>query len=174
MAADHYVGEIRMFAGTFEPSGWAFCNGQLLGISQNNGLYELIGTTYGGDGLATFGVPDLRSRIPMCFGQGKNLSPRKLGETGGVETVALSPYELPNHTHAARASSKAGNSDSPAGHFWAASPKVNQFVPVEKINSTLNENALNFNGNAAPHDNMPPFQAINFIIALYGAYPSKV
>lgn len=162
-----------MFAGYFEPIGWAICNGQLLGISQNPDLYHVIGTTYGGDGLATFGVPDLRSRIPMCFGQGKGLTPRKLGEIGGVEAVTLSAYELPNHTHAAQASSKAGNSDSPAGHFWAASSKINQFVPSEKINGSFNENALNFGGNAAPHNNMPPFQGINFIISLYGNFPSK-
>ena len=167
------VGEIRMFAGDFAPSGWAICDGEEYSTEKFEELFQLIGTTYGGDGLATFCVPDLRSRVPMCFGQGKNLTPRNLAETGGVETVTLSANDLPNHTHAARASSKAGNSDSPAGHFWASSPKINQFTSAAKINSSFNQKAIDFGGQAAPHENMPPFLAINFIISLFGVYPSK-
>lgn len=143
-----YLGEIRMFAGNFPPAGWAICNGQEVGVNDFEPLFQLIGTTYGGDGLATFAVPDLRGRLPMHFGNGKNLSPRKLADQGGVETVVLSSDEIPNHTHAARASSKAGNSDSPAGHFWAASPKINQFVPAAKTTGVFNEEAID-KGSAA-------------------------
>ena len=168
-----YVGEIRMFAGDFAPAGWAICDGQEVGINDFEPLFQLIGTTYGGDGLATFAVPDLRGRLPMCFGQGKNLSPRKFAASGGVETVTLSAGEIPNHTHAARANSKGGNSDSPAGHFWAASSKTNQFAPAREVNGAFNEKAVDNGSQATAHNNMPPFLPINFIISLYGAFPSK-
>lgn len=168
-----YLGEITMFAGNFAPDGWAICDGSELSIQEFSALFKLIGTTYGGDGLTTFALPDLRGRVPIHFGQGNGLSARDMGNKGGLEAVTLTPDQLPNHTHAAQASKSAGNSDSPAGHFWAASPKVNQFAPAEKINAAFNEKASSGGNDAAPHDNMLPFIAVNFIMSLHGIYPAK-
>src|SRR5437868_3362158 len=116
-----FVGEIRMFGGNFAPAGWAFCNGQLLAISENDTLFNLIGTTYGGDGQNTFALPDLRGRVPVHMGQGPGLSNYIIGQNGGVETVTVTIAQIPQHTHPAMAQSEPGNQTSPTGGLWAAS-----------------------------------------------------
>src|SRR6476660_6451012 len=117
--SDPFIAEIRIFAFNFAPTGWALCNGQLLPISQNTALFSLLGTTYGGNGITTFALPDLQGRAPMGFGQGPGLSRRDLGEECGQESVALRSSEIPMHTHSARCNSGDGNQYDPAGHFWA-------------------------------------------------------
>jgi microcystin-dependent protein len=161
-----YVGEIRMFAGNFGPSGWLICDGSLLAISENETLFNLIGTTYGGDGQSTFALPDLRGRVPLHLG-----SNYPIGQLGGVESVTLLTQQLPSHTHPAAASSLSGNLDSPAGAAaWAAmsTPLYSTSPP----NSQMNAGAVGANGGNQPHDNMMPYLTINFIISLYGIYPS--
>ena len=164
-----YIGEIRMFAGNFAPAGWALCAGQLLAISENDALFNLIGTTYGGDGQTTFALPDLRSRVPMHQGSG-----HVLGEMGGVEAVTLTTSQIPAHSHIAQASS-AGSATSPSGGVWANSPAL-QFAPVSPAPPPLvamNAGVMAASGGSQPHDNMLPYLAINFIISLFGIYPSQ-
>ncbi|HQU86246.1 MAG TPA: tail fiber protein [Pyrinomonadaceae bacterium] len=168
-----YVGEIRMFGSDFAPVGWAICDGSLMSIVEYETLFQLIGTRYGGDGLATFALPDMRGRVPMHFGQGNGLSPRTLGEKGGIEAVTLTGTQIPDHTHFPLASKQPGNADTPGGHFFAASEKVSQFAPISSINTTLNENSIDIGANALPHNNMMPFQAVNYIISLFGIFPSE-
>lgn len=163
--SERTVGEIRIFAGNFAPDGWALCNGQLLSISENEILFSLIGTTYGGDGQSTFALPNLQGRVPIGIGNGYTLS-----QAGGAETVTLTMNQLPYHTHAANASSQLGNSNSPANGIWAAST-INQFAAVAP-NSAMNSNILSATGGNQPHNNMMPSVALNFIIALDGLYPS--
>jgi microcystin-dependent protein len=164
--SDPYVGEIRMFGGNFAPNGWLFCQGQLLSISDYDTLFNLIGTTYGGDGESTFGLPNLASRIPVHQGAGY-----PIGSTGGAEMVQLQPQNLPVHSHAALASNAAASQTSPSGGVWAAwsQPGYSSSAP----NVTMNAAALAASGGSQPHDNMPPFLAINFIISLFGIYPSQ-
>lgn len=163
--SERTVGEIRIFAGNYAPEGWALCNGQLLSISENEILFSLIGTTYGGNGLSTFALPDLRGRVPIGIGNGYTLS-----QAGGTETVTLTMNQLPSHRHAANASSQPGNSNSPANGIWAAST-INQYAAVAP-NSAMNSNILSASGGNQPHNNMMPSIALNFIIALNGIYPS--
>ena len=155
-----------MFAGNFAPAGWMFCDGQLLPISEYETLFNLIGTTYGGDGQETFALPDLRSRVPIHMGQGYILS-----QTGGAETVVLTQNQIPSHSHAPLAQSAPGNRSTPANGVWAASA-LNQFTP-NAPNSTMSAAALGATGGGQPHDNMVPFQAVNFIISLFGIFPSQ-
>lgn len=162
-----YVGEIRMFAGNFQPNGWMFCDGQLLPIDENETLYQLIGTTYGGDGQQTFGLPDLRGRVPVHFGGGVTLA-----EAAGVETVTLSAQQIPNHRHDLYAvPGLPGNQASPAGAVPAMSLNV---VPYLNDAPTVNmhADAITATGGSQPHDNVQPYLCINFIISLYGVYPS--
>lgn len=170
--AEPFIGEIRMFAGTFAPRSWAICNGDLLSVSQNTALFSLIGTIYGGDGRTTFGLPDLRSRLPLHYGEGPGLSNYQLGAKRGQETVTLVASELPSHTHALQASTLAATTNSPAGNVLAASA-LNAY--------TSDAPDLNFSGNAistsvgggGPHINIKPLLGLNFIIALFGIYPSR-
>jgi len=167
-----FVGEIRMFAGNFNPNGWAFCNGQLLPISENEVLFQLIGTTYGGDGETTFAVPNLQSRLPMHAGQGTGLSLRTLGEAAGVETVTLTTNQIPLHTHPFVCSTAAGLQGSPVGFLPAASNTVSIYkvaVPV----SAMAPQAISGTGGSQPHDNVQPFLCINFIISLFGLFPRQ-
>lgn len=164
-----YIGEIRMFGGNFAPAGWAFCDGSLLAISANQDLFDLIGTTYGGDGQTTFALPDLRGRAPMHMGQGNALSPRSLGERGGVETVVLQADQLPAHSHTALAYHQGGTQANPYQATWAQSTLL-QFSS-NPANTPMNTAAIAPTGDGFPHQNMPPFQVINFIIALTGVYP---
>ena|ERR1022692_3560582 len=166
-----YVGEIRMFAGNFAPSGWAFCAGQLLAIAENDTLFNLIGTTYGGDGQSTFALPDLRSRVPINQGQGSGLSNYPLAQNGGFETVTLQLAQIPSHTHVPAANSAVGSSTSPSGNFWAERSGTNEYSNVTP-NGNMNAGTLQSTGGSQPHDNMLPFLAINFIISLFGVYPS--
>ncbi len=161
-----YVGEIRMFAGTFAPAGWAFCNGQLLAISQNDALFNLIGTTYGGDGQNTFALPNLQSRIPMHVGNG-----HVLAETGGVETVTLTANQIPAHSHVPQANSGTGTQSSPGGNVWAGS--TNLPYSASAPSASMDPAAVGSSGGSQPHDNMVPFLAVNFIISLFGIFPSQ-
>jgi microcystin-dependent protein len=164
--SDPFIGEIRMFGGNFAPAGWAFCNGQLLSIAENDALFTLIGTTYGGDGQNTFALPDLRSRIPLHQGNG-----HVIGEMGGSEAVTLTVNQLPSHSHVPQASN-AGASTSPGGNVWANSAAL-QFAPSNSSLQPMNPNVLGTAGGSQPHDNMLPFQAVSFIISLFGIYPSQ-
>jgi microcystin-dependent protein len=161
-----YVGEIRMFGGNFAPTGWAFCNGQLLAISQNETLFNLIGTTYGGDGQTTFALPNLQSRVPMHQGNGFVLA-----QTGGVETVALSISQIPLHTHPAQATSGGGTSNNPASNVWAN--WTGSQYSDQGAGSAMNAGVIGSIGNGLPHDNMMPYLAVNFIISLFGVFPSQ-
>ena len=161
-----FIGEIRMFGGNFAPAGWAFCDGSLIPISENDALFNLIGTTYGGDGQSTFALPDLRGRVPVHVGPGFVLA-----QTGGAETVTLTVQQIPAHVHVPQAKSVAGNQASPAGHVWAAS-SLNQFT-ANAPNASMDAAALGVSGGSQPHDNMVPFLAVDFILSLFGVFPSQ-
>ena len=162
-----YVGEIRMVGFNFAPAGWALCDGSLLAIAENETLFNLIGTTYGGDGQTTFALPDMRSRIPMHQGSG-----HVLGEMSGVETVTLTVNQLPQHTHLPQASSDNGNSSDPAGTVWAQSQTSKQYIAGASANVPMSPLTMTSVGGSQPHDNMLPYQAINFVISLFGIYPT--
>jgi microcystin-dependent protein len=167
--SDPYVGEIRMFGGNFAPNGWLFCQGQVLSISDYDTLFNLIGTTYGGDGQNTFGLPNLASRIPVHQGSAP-FGTYVIGQPGGTESVTLQTQQLPVHTHTALGSSIAAVQPGPAGNYWAdwGSSQYSSTAP----GVAMNPQALAPAGGNQPHDNMSPYLAINFIISLYGIYPS--
>lgn len=170
---DPFVAEIRIFPFNFAPKGWAFCNGQLMPISQNTALFSLLGTRYGGDGLSTFALPDLQGSVPMHQGQGPGLSNYFLGETGGVETVTLIQSEIPAHAHQASGASGSGPT-SPAGNAWGALPGRTPPPMYASGNPTVNMgNALSITGTSLPHNNMQPYLALNFCVALQGIYPPR-
>lgn len=160
-----YVGEVRIFAGNFPPDGWAFCDGQLLAISSYEELYALIGTTYGGDGVSTFGLPDLRGRLPL-----HNSAQFVLGSAGGSETVTLATGQLPVHQHPPSAVSGSGGSASPKSARWAATSA--SVYGAGSANATLNGVAVSPAGGGQPHENLSPFLVLSFIIALAGVFPS--
>jgi microcystin-dependent protein len=165
---DPFLGEIRMFGGNFAPQGWATCDGQILSIAQNTALFSLLGTTYGGNGQTTFALPDLRGRLPVHIGGGLTM-----GQAGGSETVILTTTNLPAHTHATNAAS-AATTLSPAGQYWAADPGENvapyAAAPDGRV---MSGTAIGAQGGSQPHENMQPFLAVTFIIALEGIYPSR-
>ena len=161
-----YIGEIRVFGGNFAPVGWLLCQGQLLSIAQFDVLFNLIGTTYGGDGQNTFALPNLASRIPYHQGAGY-----VLGQLGGVEQVTLTQQQLPVHTHAANATTANADQSGPAGNVWAAGT-LSGYTSTQPANATMNPAALVPAGGSQPHENMPPFLCLNFIIATEGIYPS--
>ncbi len=167
------VGEIRMFGGNFAPAGWAFCAGQQLPISQNEVLFNLIGTTYGGDGQETFDLPDLRGRTPLHAGQGPGISQNYvLGETGGVESVTLNTNQIPVHSHAFVGSTNPATAASPSGAIFAAAVAAPLFYAgTPDVN--LNSQSVQAVGGSQPHDNMMPTLAISFIIALFGVFPQQ-
>ncbi|HEX8179664.1 MAG TPA: tail fiber protein [Pyrinomonadaceae bacterium] len=167
-----FIGEIRLFAGTFEPAGWAFCDGRLLPISENDTLFVLLGTTYGGDGENTFALPDLRGRVPMHAGTGPGLSSRIIGEAGGVESVTLTTQQLPVHSHPAICVSgtNTGNAATPGGSVWAAQSSTGVYAAQPPTNP-MNAGAMSAVGGSQPHDNMIPYLGINFIISLFGLFP---
>ena len=169
--ANPYVGEIRLFAGNFAPAGWMFCDGSLLSIAQNTTLFQLIGTTYGGDGVQTFGLPDLRSRVPIHMGQGVGLSNYVLGQNGGSETVTLTASQIPAHTHVLNANSNHGTAVTPTNNVWAGSADFSQYAAGP--NGTMSPGAVGLAGSSQPHDNMLPYLGINFIISLFGIFPSQ-
>jgi len=172
--ATPYVGEIRIFAGNFPPSGWALCNGQLLSIAENEVLFILIGTTYGGDGESTFAVPDLRGRAPVHQGTGPGLSNVVLGQQFGAEQVTLTANQIPAHTHLVSATSAKGNSAAAAGAIPAADAAgITAAYSSTAVAATLRSGAVSSVGGSQPHDNMQPFLVINYIISLYGIFPSQ-
>lgn len=170
--ADPFVAEIRIFPFNFAPKGWAWCNGQLMPLSQNTALFSLLGTTYGGDGKSTFALPDLEGRAPMHPGQGPGLSLHDLGETGGSETVTLLESEIPAHTHALRASVNPADSPNPTGAFPAAPANDNIYAPFGAAVSMAPE-ALAPAGGDQPHNNLQPYLTFYFNIALQGVFPAR-
>jgi len=167
-----YLGEIDMVAFNFAPTGWALCEGQLLSISQYDALFNLIGTTYGGDGITTFALPDLRGRVPVAMGQGNGLSNYTIGQLGGTENVTLITNQIPAHTHAANASTSNGTSATPSGNFPAVNNEGIQHYAATS-NGTMNSAAIGATGGSQPHNNVQPYLCINFIIALSGVFPSR-
>jgi len=170
--SDPFIGEIRMFAGTFAPVGWAICDGQLLPISENAVLFALLGTTYGGDGQTTFALPDLRGRAPLHQGQGIGLSLRFIGEALGSENVTLLASQMPLHAHAQVASANAASSASGPSAAPAASATTS-FYGSGNADLTMAASAVGSAGNDQPHNNMAPYLALNFIISLFGIFPSR-
>jgi len=167
-----YVGEIRIFAGNFAPVGWAFCDGSLMAISENETLFNLIGTTYGGDGQSTFALPDLRGRAPIHQGTGGGSS-YFIGQMAGVESVTLTTNQIPAHSHVPQAAIGAAGdpTDSPANNVWSGWTG-GQFT-TQDPSVGLSAAAVGSAGGSQPHDNLPPFLAINFIISLFGVFPSQ-
>jgi microcystin-dependent protein len=165
--AQPYVGEIRMFAGNFAPAGWMFCEGQLLPISENETLFQLIGTTYGGDGESTFGLPDLRGRIPIHQGNGFQLA-----EAAGTEEVTLTTTQMPVHTHAFIGNNSQGSVPNPSDQVvLAGSPNFRLFIQ-DNANQPMNANSVTPVGGSQPHTNFQPYLCIDFIISLFGIFPS--
>lgn len=171
--SEPFIAEIRIFAGNYAPRGWAFCNGQLLPVSQNTALFSLIGTTYGGDGRTTTALPDLQGRAPMHPGRGPGLTSRRLGERGGVETVTLSEAEMPNHTHAMQAVLRPAEENDPNNRYYGVTPGNNLYGSATNNLVPLADQAATSAGGSQSHNNLQPFMAINFIIALVGLYPSR-
>lgn len=171
--SEPFIAEIRIFAGNFAPRSWAFCNGQLLPVSQNTALFSLIGTTYGGDGRTTTALPNLEGRAPMHPGRGPGLTSRRLGQKGGVETVTLSEAQMPNHTHAMGAAPVPGNQDDAStSAILSRTVGANDFAVSGNLAAMANETLPSMGGSQA-HNNLQPLIAMNFIIALQGLYPSR-
>lgn len=168
-----FVGEIRCFGFAFSPVGWAFCNGQLLPISQNPTLFNLIGTTFGGDGQSTFALPDLRGRVPIHFGTFAGTN-NVIGQTGGVETVTLTTSELPPHTHAIIGTSNPATLKRPVPNtFYAASSSGNKFYEAGTTLTALASTTVTSVGGSQPHNNIQPFVTLNWCISLFGIFPSQ-
>ncbi len=168
--SDPYVGEIRMFAGNFAPAGWALCQGQLVPISENETLFQLIGTTYGGDGQDTFALPNLNARFPVSTGTGPGGTPFGIAQTGGADEVTVFPNQLPSHSHPVTAGSGATTSSANGAYpgAWADSP----YTTVAP-DTTLASQQIGSQGGAQPHENRQPYLAMNFIISLFGVFPSQ-
>ena len=172
--ADPFVAEIRIFPFNFAPKGWAWCNGQLLPISQNTALFSLLGTTYGGDGKSTFALPDLEGRAPMHPGQGPGLSLHDLGETGGSETVTLLESEMPAHSHTLRAVSQPGDLADPTGRSIARGSAGNPYQSITNQNIVqMAPQTLAPAGGDQPHNNLQPFLTFYFNIAMQGVFPPR-
>jgi microcystin-dependent protein len=173
--SDPFIGEIRMFGGNFAPVGWAFCDGSLLAISQNDALFTLIGTTYGGDGQSTFALPDLRGRLPIHMGTGPGLPNYAIGQAAGSETVTLNADQIPTHHHAFAATPNLGTDADPTNHTFAritvgdlySSDTAQPLVAMSPAAVGMS------NGGSQPHNNVMPFLCINFIISLFGIFPSQ-
>jgi microcystin-dependent protein len=166
-----FVGEIRMFGGNFAPAGWAFCDGQTIPISENDVLFTLIGTTYGGDGQETFNLPNLQSRIPLHQGTLGGIT-YTIGEMAGVESVTLSTQQIPSHTHALIATADIGTLNVPAANMLAQCAGVKTYTAAAP-NTPLNANTITPVGGSQPHENCQPFLCINFIISLFGVFPTQ-
>ena len=172
--ADPFVAEIRIFPFNFAPRGWAWCDGQLLPLSQNTALFSLLGTTYGGDGKSTFALPDLQGRAPMHPGQGPGLSLHDLGETAGSETVTLLESEIPAHSHALQAATAPGNNRNPAGNVLARATGGNVYLaPAGAPLVSMSNQALTPAGGDQPHNNLQPYLTFYFNIALQGVFPPR-
>lgn len=168
-----YIGEIRIFGGSFAPAGWAFCNGALMPISENDTLFNLIGTTYGGDGQETFALPDLQGRLPIHQGQGPGISQTyQLGEKAGVESVTITTNQTPIHRHALVASLDSATAITPAGGVLATAPSLSAYFSAP-ADTALNAASITPAGGSQPHENMMPFLVITFIISLFGIFPHQ-
>lgn len=166
-----YIGEIRMFGGNFAPAGWAFCDGQILAISENDALFALIGTTYGGDGQTTFALPNLQGRLPVHRGNAFTI-----GESAGVEAVTLTTQQIPNHIHPALANdpgTNSGNTPTPGNHLWAHQSSTGIYTDTFNPAASMHPGALSAVGGSQPHDNMMPYLCVSFIISLFGIFPSQ-
>ncbi|GIP23438.1 phage tail protein [Paenibacillus sp. J22TS3] len=171
--SEPYLGEIRMFAGNFPPAGWAFCNGALLPISENEPLFALIGTTYGGNGVTTFALPDLSGRLPVHTGQSRvDGITYLLGQKAGVEAVTLTTNQLPRHSHPINANMSSGELVDPTNNVWGLSSSMKPYSSAAPTGS-MSPSAIRPAGNSQPHSNMMPYLPISFIIALNGVYPSR-
>lgn len=174
--ADPFLGEVKMFGANFAPRNWAFCNGQLVAVAQQDALFSLLGTNYGGDGFTTFAYPDMRGRIPVKYGQGNGLSRYRLGQKNGLENVTLTAMNLPNHSHQLLSSTEPGTTQSPENSVFAPSPSNENIyysgTPTQPP-QMLAEQAVQASGHSAEHSNMMPYTCINFIISLAGIYPSR-
>jgi microcystin-dependent protein len=172
---DPFVAEIRIFPFNFAPKGWAFCDGQILPLSQNTALFSLLGTTYGGDGKSNFALPDMQGNAPMHPGQGPGLSLHDLGETGGSETVTLLESEIPSHSHTMVAYTVAGNRLTPGGNSLSRANGSTPYLTNSPQPPTVNmsDNAVTPAGGDQPHNNMQPYLTLNFCIALQGVYPPR-
>ncbi|HVN01418.1 MAG TPA: tail fiber protein [Caulobacteraceae bacterium] len=177
-----YVGEIRMFGGNFAPAGWAFCSGQLMAISENPTLFQLIGTTYGGDGQNTFALPDLQGRLPVHQGTGPGLSPYVIGQQAGTESVTLTVNQIPSHNHNLVASTDVATLTNPSGGYFATAPTVPPSAQAAlyvtngapaPTTGNLTANSVGQTGGSQPHDNVMPFLCVSFIISLFGIFPSQ-
>jgi microcystin-dependent protein len=166
-----FVGEIRMFGGNFAPAGWEFCNGQMLPISENDVLFQLIGTIYGGDGQSTFALPNLQGRVPVHQGQGPGLQNYTIGEQAGVESVTVTTQQIPVHNHPWLASTGPGTSNTPENNVLA-SPPVAKLYRVGSPSDPMSPNIVQGSGGTQPHDNLQPYLGVNYIISLFGIYPS--
>jgi len=173
--SEPFIAEIRIFAGNFAPRGWAFCDGQLLPVSQNTALFSLIGTTYGGDGRSTTALPDLQGRVPMHPGRGPGLTSRRLGQRGGDETVTLSEAQMPSHTHSQMATAENGGYGSLTSDMALARSRGGSLYQTATSSNLvdMDERSLPATGGSQAHNNLQPFLTINFIIALVGLYPSR-
>ena len=167
-----YLGEIRMFAGNFAPAGWALCQGQTLPISENDALFTLLGTTYGGDGQETFNLPNLAGRLPLHMGTGPSGQTYQLGEAAGVEQVTLTTQQMPIHSHAWIASIAQASLSDPTNHV-IAKPDKSLYRPTGGTVGAMASQMIGPAGGSQPHENMQPFLCINFIIALYGVFPQQ-
>lgn len=170
--AQPFIGEIRMFAGNFAPAGWMFCDGQLLPISENDALFVLLGTTYGGDGEETFGLPNLQSRVPIHMGTGPDGTSYTIGELNGTESVTLTTQQIPIHNHSLLASTGPGNVNVPAGNVTAESAGVKIYIE-DTPSTAMNAVDITPVGGNQPHENCQPFLCINYIISLFGIFPSQ-
>lgn len=173
---DAYIGDIRLFAGSYAPVGWILCNGTLLSISEYDAVFAVIGTTYGGDGVTTFAVPDLRGRLPVGQGNGPGLTPRVLGQAFGSESVTLLSSQIPSHSHALMASSATATASSPAANVFAQNGTDNIYTPLPATGpqpQTFNAASVQNSGGTQAHDNIMPTTAINYIMCLAGIFPSR-
>lgn len=168
--AEPFIGEIRLVGFNFAPNGWAFCDGTLRPIAQNSALFSLLGTTYGGDGVTTFALPDLRGRLPMNMGTGPGLTPRSLGEVSGSEHVTLLSTNLPAHTHLLMATTNSASSDTPTNGVVLAQGAT---IYGNGVPTPMSPQAIGPTGNNVPVSTLPPYLVLNFVIALEGIYPSR-
>ena len=169
--SEPFTAEIRIFAGNFAPRGWAFCDGQLLPISQHTALFSLIGTTYGGDGRTTTALPNLKGRVPMHPGRGPGLTSRRLGQRGGTEHITLSEAQIPSHGHILQGVDEDATQTDPAGRAYGKTDDETYGAPGTTVGMSSESTAGT--GGSQPHNNMQPFLAMYFIIALVGLYPSS-
>jgi microcystin-dependent protein len=175
--AEPYLGQVLIVSFNFPPKGWAMCNGQIMPINQNQALFSLLGTTYGGDGITTFALPDLQGRVPLGQGSGAGLTPYVIGETGGVETVTLTIAQIPAHTHVVMGQSSLGTLSTPFssngnGNVWATQSRLNVYSAAVP-DTPMAPGAITTVGGSQPHDNRSPYLTLNYIIALQGIFPSR-